>query len=463
MKELLEFTLYLLYGLAFIAIGFTVYFRDLRFSHLSIASALPTLALFGFIHGLHEWSELYLHVYKEELEMHTTVKLFKVLKLWISFLALGYFAIQMLSMTKWKYRSQLLVVTKCVVIVFIVIFIFQFLNKEMDVFVESTTLQIRWLFGSFAGVLAGASLIDYHQKLLFEERKAANAVGRLGICIIVYGLLAGIFYVDDLVLGVFVRTILAVCIGYYLRKTLGLFEEERQVQIEQAVQQIHHDNKLRDIGELATSIAHEIKTPLSSALMRCDLLEKLVDQKESDQKKLERQLFFIKKGLLTAAHISQELLQFSHKRNSIKTLVAIDILVDESLSLMGHRLNQFQIEKDIFPNLCIFADKVQMEEVLINLLNNAIDASSNTKKIIIKAEQKGLRIILSIIDFGTGIDGKILNKVMLPFFTTKEKQKGTGLGLTLCQKIVEQNGGNLSLHNTGSGLRVSVELPMESR
>ncbi|CAG19898.1 Hypothetical protein PBPRA1487 [Photobacterium profundum SS9] len=77
MQELFVFSLYMLYGLIFIAIGFTIFFRDLRFSHLSIASALPTLAIFGFIHGLHEWSELYLHVYQEELMMHQTVKILK--------------------------------------------------------------------------------------------------------------------------------------------------------------------------------------------------------------------------------------------------------------------------------------------------------------------------------------------------------------------------------------------------
>ncbi len=106
MKELFEFSLYLLYGLVFFAIGFSIYFRDMRFSHLSIASALPTLAIFGFIHGLHEWSEMYLHIYSQDLEMHNTVKIFKVAKLWASFIALGYFAIQMLAMTKWRLKTS---------------------------------------------------------------------------------------------------------------------------------------------------------------------------------------------------------------------------------------------------------------------------------------------------------------------------------------------------------------------
>ncbi len=252
-------------------------------------------------------------------------------------------------------------------------------------------------------------------------------------------------------------------IWLYLRQTLKLFEDERQLQIEGAIRQFHHDSKLRELGELSSSITHEIKTPLSSALMRCDLLEKQIDQDDVDREKMKRQLSYIRKGVLKAAHISQELLQFSHKRNAIKQKVSMDELVNEALNLMEHRLHYFDIQKIIMPNLFFYADKEQLEEVLINLINNAIDASEENKKIVIKAEQKGLRVILSVIDFGTGIDEAILEKVTLPFFTTKDKHHGTGLGLTLCQKIVDQNGGSLLIENTGTGLCVSIELPMESQ
>jgi signal transduction histidine kinase len=463
MKELFEFSLYLLYGLIFVVIGFTIFFRDFRFSNLSIASALPTLAVFGFIHGLHEWSEMYLFVYKQELSMHTTVKLFKVFKLWLSFLALGYFAIQMLSMTKWRLRKQLLVVAELVSVVFLFSVIYRYFHQDLNDFVRDTTLQTRWLFGSCAGILAGASLMNYSQKLKLEERKAASAVGRLGICIIIYGLSAGIFYIEDLTIGASIRTAIAFMIWLYLRQTLKLFEDERQLQIEGAIRQFHHDSKLRELGELSSSITHEIKTPLSSALMRCDLLEKQIDQDDVDREKMKRQLSYIRKGVLKAAHISQELLQFSHKRNAIKQKVSMDELVNEALNLMEHRLHYFDIQKNIMPNLFFYADKEQLEEVLINLINNAIDASEENKKIVIKAEQKGLRVILSVIDFGTGIDEAILEKVTLPFFTTKDKHHGTGLGLTLCQKIVDQNGGSLLIENTGTGLCVSIELPMESQ
>ncbi len=462
MQELFVFSLYMLYGLIFIAIGFTIFFRDLRFSHLSIASALPTLAIFGFIHGLHEWSELYLHVYQEELMMHQTVKILKVVKLWSSFIALGYFALQMLAMTKWRFREQLFLITQVVTALFFVGVVYRYFSQDLYIFVRETTFQIRWLFGSGAGMLAGAALMNYSKKLKQEERKAAGAVGYLGISIIIYGLFAGLFYIEDIIVGPMIRTLLALVMLIYLRKTLELFDAERQQQIERSLHQVLHNDKLRDIGELASGIAHEIKTPLSSALMRCDLLEKQIARSEYDRDNAQRQLERIRKGLLKAAHISQELLQFSHKRMPIKQRLSVAELIKESLELMAHRLNDFQVEIDIPTDLYFYADKEQLEDVVINIVNNAIDASIDKKVIFIHAEQRGLRIKLSITDFGTGIDDSIKDKVLLPFFTTKDKSTGTGLGLTLSQKVLEQNQGKLSLNNTKSGLCVEIELAMES-
>ncbi|MEH6533797.1 MAG: HAMP domain-containing sensor histidine kinase [Photobacterium frigidiphilum] len=462
MQELFVFSLYMLYGLIFIAIGFTIFFRDLRFSHLSIASALPTLAIFGFIHGLHEWSELYLHVYQEELMMHQTVKILKVVKLWTSFIALGYFALQMLAMTKWRFRSQLFLITQVVTALFFVGVVYRYFSQDLYIFVRETTFQIRWLFGSGAGMLAGAALMNYSKKLKQEERKAAGAVGYLGISIIVYGLFAGLFYIEHIIVGPMIRTLLALVMLIYLRKTLELFDAERQQQIERSLHQVLHNDKLRDIGELASGIAHEIKTPLSSALMRCDLLEKQIARSEYDRDNAQRQLEHIRKGLLKAAYISQEILQFSHKRIPVKQRLSVAECIQDSLELMVHRLNDFQVKQDIAPDLFFYADKEQLEEVVINIVNNAIDASIDKRVIFIHAEQRGLRIKLSITDFGTGIDESIKDKVLLPFFTTKDKSTGTGLGLTLCQKMLEQNQGKLSFFNTKNGLCVEIELPMES-
>jgi signal transduction histidine kinase len=461
MYNLFEFSLYMLYGLMFMAIAFTIYFRDFRFSHLSIAKALPTLAVFAFIHGLHEWSELYLIIYQQELLIHNTVKVFKVAKLWISFIALGYFALQMLTMTRWRFRSQLYQLAQLTTLIFLFSSIYQFYLQDLNTFVHDTSLQIRWLFGSAAGLLAGLSLINYSQKLQFEERQSASSVAFLGISIIVYGVFAGLLYIEDSLIGVMIRTILAGIILFQLHNTLSLFDAERQSQIERSLQKSLHNKKLRDMGRFSSSIAHEIKTPLSSALMRCDLLEKHCNANNFNTEEVNRQLNLIRKGLLNSSHISQQLLDFSHKKIAIFHTSTLIKIVDNSLDLMEHRLTNFTIEKQIAADLCVYVDKLQIEEVIINIMNNAIDACTDNKLIKIQAKQKGMRVQLTIIDFGGGINENLLNKVMQPFFTTKDKSKGTGLGLTVCQSILEQNNGSLHLSNSENGLQVTIELPME--
>lgn len=107
MDMLLIFKLYLLYGLAFFAIFFAILFRNLKKSRIAIASALPTLALFGLIHGFHEWSELYLVLYEYDFPLTRDLHIFIVFKLWVSYIALGAFAWKMLDLTRWRHTRIL--------------------------------------------------------------------------------------------------------------------------------------------------------------------------------------------------------------------------------------------------------------------------------------------------------------------------------------------------------------------
>lgn len=459
MESLLIFSLYMLYGLVFMAIGFAIYFRDLRFSHLDFAKALPTLALFGFIHGLHEWADLYLYIYNTHFYLSDTVQVLKVTKLWVSFAALGYFALQMLKMTQWHFRHQLKYLIEVLIVLFFISLIYRYNEHSLFEFLDKTVIQTRWFFGSGAGLLAGTALINYSRQLQKEEREAAHTVSYLGVSIIIYGLFAGLFFVENPVLGPIIRLACAFPMLYFLRKTLVIFDNERLHQIEKKLMQSMHDHKLRDMGELISGVAHEVKTPLSSTLMRCDLLERKLNDGNIEKAKI--QLEYIRKGVLKAAHISQTLLEFSHKKPSNKRSVLLSDIINDSVALMSSRLQGFDLNISIPEESVAFVDKEQIEEVVINILNNAIDASEDNKVIKIKAHQKGLKTIMSIRDEGTGIADNIVDKISRPFFTTKDKQSGTGLGLSLCKTILEQNSGTLKIYNTHTGVCVDIELPTE--
>ena len=244
------------------------------------------------------------------------------------------------------------------------------------------------------------------EKLQFEERQSASSVALLGISIIVYGIFAGLLYIENSLIGVMIRTLLAGVILFQLHNTLSLFDAERHSQIERSLQKSFHNKKLRDMGGFSSSIAHEIKTPLSSALMRCDLLEKHCNSDKINTDEVNRQLNLIRKGLLSTSHISQQLLDFSHKKvANFQTLPLVNI-VDNALDLMEHRLTNFTIEKNIAADLCVYVDELQIEEVIINIINNAVDACTNEKLVKIQAQQKGMRVQLAIIDVGGGINEK---------------------------------------------------------
>ncbi|MCD8558497.1 MAG: hypothetical protein LRY75_06650 [Shewanella xiamenensis] len=107
MNEIVIFNIYLFYGLVFFTIGCAIVFRNLKFSQLAIASALPALAAFGFIHSFHEWSELYFLLQKNHLsdEWSLNIQLFRIIKLLVSFLALMWFAWKMLEILAISQRS----------------------------------------------------------------------------------------------------------------------------------------------------------------------------------------------------------------------------------------------------------------------------------------------------------------------------------------------------------------------
>ncbi|MCV3264906.1 hypothetical protein OGZ01_30335 [Vibrio harveyi] len=151
---LLIFKIYLFYGLAFFAIFFAILFRDLRKSRIAIASALPILALFGFIHGFHEWSELYLVMYEHEFTLTKGIETFKVFKLLFSFIALGAFAWKMLDLTSWKKVKYIKYAAIAVLALFIVSLVYRFGNKEYAIYVHNTANQVRWIFGLGSGVIS---------------------------------------------------------------------------------------------------------------------------------------------------------------------------------------------------------------------------------------------------------------------------------------------------------------------
>ncbi|MGF1698789.1 HAMP domain-containing histidine kinase [Photobacterium makurazakiensis] len=455
MNMLITFNIYLVYGLAFFAIFFAILFQDLSKSRIRIAEALPILAVFGLIHGLHEWSELYLEIYEHEYRLTTALHTFQVFKLWLSYIALGAFAWKMLDITRWHYVLWVKRVAVVVILMFVVSLIMRYGHYDYTAYLSNTANQIRWIFGLGAGVLSGVAIYSYANELETEGHGASLPFKMTGVALICYGFSAGVLLVDLGLWVLFVRTLCAIAILVSLWYALRIFDQERNSQIESTLHQSLQDAKLKELGELTSAVAHEIKTPLSSAMMSCDLLEHHLPENELHQRQLDR----IRYGLERAAEISHEVLNYAHHRPIKRDDVKLSSVIKSAVSLNQYRLESFTLTEALDDNLHVSGDAGLLEEVFTNLLANAIDACAQEQSISITSYQDKLNAIIAISDSGCGITEDVIEKATKPFFTTKPKGEGTGMGLAIAKQIVLQHSGELVLYNTEQGLTVEVRIP----
>lgn len=455
MDILVVFTLYLIYGLAFFAIGFSVVFRNYRNSQISISKLLPILAIFGFVHGIHEWSELYLLLHSDSLDKSQHVEVFKVFKLWFSYLALGAFGWKMFDIIEWRWIRWARVGIISLLIIFILSLVDRYDDQSFQTYIAISSDHVRLLFGLGSGLLAGITMIVYGKQFYDVEHQAASPFVYTGAALILYGMTSGVLSSDYGIWVIFLRTLCALAILHFLWKALRVFDRERELQIEAMVHRSFQDEKLKELGELTSAVAHEVKTPLSSALMSCDLLEKRLP----DDENATRQLVRIRNGIERAAHISQEVLNYAHHRKVSFNPITVQVLCQSALSLVEYRLSDFDIELDIDSKLHVYGDAIHLEEVLVNILVNAADASELNKHISISAYPLGSNVIIELTNRGPSIPEDVIDKVMQPFFTTKPVGKGTGMGLAICRQIMMQHHGDLTLHNLENGLMVRLKLP----
>ncbi|RMG69025.1 MAG: HAMP domain-containing protein, partial [Nitrospirae bacterium] len=234
--------------------------------------------------------------------------------------------------------------------------------------------------------------------------------------------------------------------------------------LKEAQEQLIQAAKLAAIGELAANIAHEINNPLTTILGYAELLKE-----EEEIGSIKRDLDVIESESLRAREIVQQLLEFSKKKPLQIESVNIDSLLDEIKRLVLPKLREKQIKliEEKSPIPAIEADRNQLKQVFLNLINNALQAMSTSGTLKIVTGQKDEMVFVEISDNGTGIPDDVLPRIFEPFFTTK-KEKGTGLGLPISYRIVEKHGGRIEVKsrlNVGTTFRVylPIKVPEDKR
>jgi signal transduction histidine kinase len=218
-------------------------------------------------------------------------------------------------------------------------------------------------------------------------------------------------------------------------------------------------NKLSTLGELAGSIAHEIKNPLISIQGFAKRIERA-----EDGDKIREYAGLIDKESGRLSNVLTKLLDFSRMDEPKKELVNINEIVDDTVLFLEHHLTRFKnvalfVEKDgTLPQIEI--DRIHIQQSLVNIVMNAAQAMPDGGNIHIKTGSAGGYIYISVTDQGAGISPEHMDRIFEPFFTTKKKGEGTGLGLSLSKRLVEASNGRIEVESTaGLGSTFKIMLP----
>jgi PAS domain S-box-containing protein len=252
-------------------------------------------------------------------------------------------------------------------------------------------------------------------------------------------------------------------VGQYVKDNFGtrMIVNSRDVTDQEQLEKIvRQSEKLSAVGQLAAGVAHELNNPLGVILGFAQGLR----QRLPEDSPLCMPVNSIERETLRCKSLVQELLLFSRESKQ-GTLAAEPIgVVEEALSLVETqaRVRKVEIRRHFSAHLPQFeVDRTQIQQVLINLCTNAMDAMPKGGSIAIHISLKNPFIEIQVSDTGTGIPPDIRQKIFDPFFTTKEAGKGTGLGLSLAYEIIQKHHGTLECQSQlGQGTTFLIRLPL---
>ncbi len=244
-------------------------------------------------------------------------------------------------------------------------------------------------------------------------------------------------------------------------KEVAKIMERRQAEEEKSRlrDQLRHADRLATIGQLAAGVAHELNEPLGNALGFCQLAKKCREISPQAKEDVEKAII----ALLHAREVVKKLMLFARRMPPQKTQVNLNRLVEEGLYFLEARCakEEIQLVRLLAPDLPeIIADAGQLSQVLVNLVVNAIQAMPRGGALTVQTSVGDGHISLIVEDTGAGMSPEVVKKIFIPFFTTKEVNEGTGLGLSVVHGIVSSHGGSISVDSkVGRGTRFEVRLP----
>ena len=249
--------------------------------------------------------------------------------------------------------------------------------------------------------------------------------------------------------------LLAELASFAIKLRIDLTEQER------LQRHLIQSEKLASLGETIAGIAHEINNPLTSILSHASLLT-LQRGGAADEASINA----IVQESKRTAELVKNLLAFSRKESKQREVLGINELVKQAVNLKRYQLRVNNIQLVCEPcevSYPVLVSSQQMQQVLLNLLNNAEQATTKTTRqgiIKVEAGRIGEKVFITVTDNGNGIPSHIMPYIFDPFFTTKNLGEGTGLGLSIAHTLIENHGGTISAKSDSGHTVFTIELPL---
>jgi len=240
--------------------------------------------------------------------------------------------------------------------------------------------------------------------------------------------------------------------------------DSTQSELEKSRENLLQAKKLAVVGKLAAGMAHSIRNPFTSVKMRLFSLERSLQLNDAQQEDFD----VVSEEIRHIDTIVQNFLEFSRPPKLVMQRISPSAVVDTVLQLLSHRLKSYDVHVEVIrssPLPAVDADPDQLKEVLVNLVINACEAMERggtirIEEVVSRGANVGREAVIRVSDNGPGIPEALRPKVFDPFFTTKEE--GTGLGMSIAKRIIDEHHGWLDIAETeGGGATLIVTLPVK--